>query len=108
MPGRGNRHSIFETRPESSSERTIALSKRHTSFLDRIAVDAHLRHHVWMLRSEIVYAVIEAAIRSGNDLSEAASQDEIKALMMRRAARRSYPSGSTRARNRLPGRGRKQ
>lgn len=106
MAVRGNRYSIFETRPETSSVRTVVLFDRHVFFLDRIAIEARVRKRLPMSRSEIVYAVIEAAIRSGIDLSEAASEDEITELMTHRSRRRSYRSGS--AKYQLPGWGRKK
>ncbi len=88
MPVRGNRWSMFENSRESSTKRTVVLGDRHTLFLDGIAVEARLRHRIWIARSEIVYAVIEAAIRSGIDFSEASSEHEITMLMLRGAGGR--------------------
>jgi hypothetical protein len=49
------------------------LLDRHVAYLDRLAIDIRLKHGKAISRAELIRGLIEAAIQSGIDLSQADS-----------------------------------
>lgn len=60
---------------------TVVLLDRHVAYLDRAAVEIRLRHGKAISRAEIIRGLIEAAIQSGVDLSQADSADALAELV---------------------------
>jgi hypothetical protein len=66
---------------EAWSKVTVVLLDRHIAYLDRLAVEIRLRHHKAFARAELIRGLIEAAMDSGIDLSDAASIEEMVTLL---------------------------
>lgn len=60
---------------------TVVLLDRHVAYLDRAAIDIRLKHGKAISRAEIIRGLIEAAIQSGVDLSQADSVDRLTDLL---------------------------
>ncbi|MFZ2490755.1 MAG: hypothetical protein WA208_04640 [Thermoanaerobaculia bacterium] len=60
---------------------TVVLLDRHVAYLDRAAIDIRLKHGKAISRAEIIRGLIEAAIQSGVDLSQADSVDRLADLL---------------------------
>ncbi|HEX7709186.1 MAG TPA: hypothetical protein VF701_22215 [Thermoanaerobaculia bacterium] len=68
---------------ERWSKVTVVLLDRHVAFLDSVAIDIRLKHGRAISRAEIIRALIEAAERSGLDLTGADSVESIVEVMNR-------------------------
>ena len=76
-PGKSNRgRPIVHTEPWAKI--TVVLLDRHVAYLDRLAIDIRLKHGKAISRAEIIRGLIEAAFKSGIDLTQA---DSIEALI---------------------------
>jgi hypothetical protein len=73
---------------EPWSKITVVLLNRHIVFLDRLAVDIRLEHGKAISRAELLRALVEAAIQSGMDLTEADSAEALVALINRERPKR--------------------
>jgi len=60
---------------------TVVLLDRHVAFLDGLCIDIRLKHGRALSRAEVIRAIIEAARKSGIDLTQASSLDGIVELM---------------------------
>src|SRR5437588_11459098 len=60
---------------------TVVLLDRHVAYLDRLAIDIRLKHGKAISRAELIRGLIEAAITSGIDLSQADSIDTLVELL---------------------------
>jgi len=60
---------------------TVVLLDRHVAFLDGLCIDIRLKHGRALSRAEVIRAIIEAARKSGVDLTQASSLDGIVQLM---------------------------
>lgn len=56
---------------------SVALSGRDIARLDRLAIDIRLKHGTAINRSIIISGLIEAAIKSGKDLSGSDSTEAL-------------------------------
>ena len=74
-----------QVRPSSSVESwskiTVVLLDRQVAYVDGIAVDMRLRHGVAISRAELIRGLIEAALQSGLDLSDAPGNDELVTML---------------------------
>lgn len=61
---------------------TVVLLDRHVAYLDRLAIDIRLKHGRAISRAEIIRGLIESAIQSGIDLSQAESIDTLVELLL--------------------------
>ncbi len=77
QPSRGR--PIVHTEPWAKI--TVVLLDRHVAYLDRLAIDIRLKHGRAISRAEIIRGLIEAAIQSGRDLSQANSLDTLVELL---------------------------
>ena len=66
---------------ESWSKITVVLLDRQVAYVDGIAVDMRLRHSVAISRAELIRGLIEAALQSGLDLSDAPGNDELVTML---------------------------
>jgi hypothetical protein len=66
---------------EAWSKITVVLLDRHVAYLDRLAIDIRLKHGKAISRAEIIRSLVEAAIHSEIDLSEADSEGTLVALI---------------------------
>ena len=86
-PGKGVRgRPTVHTEPWSKI--TVVLLDRHVAFLDRLAVDIRLKHSRAISRAEIIRALIEAASKSGADLSQADSAETLVDIVNTAASKR--------------------
>lgn len=60
---------------------TVALGHAQVASLDRLALDIRLRHGRVISRAGLLRALIEAAGRSGVDLTQASSAGELTVLL---------------------------
>lgn len=60
---------------------TVVLLNRQIAYLDRLSVEIRLRHGTIIRRDALVRALVEAVMRRGIDLSEAASFAALVALV---------------------------
>ena len=65
----------------SQSKVTVNLLLRHRTLLDRLAIDMRLKSGFWISRSDLIAGIIDACQRSGVDLSEFCSGQEIAETM---------------------------
>lgn len=61
---------------------TVVLLDRHVAQLDGLAIDIRLKHGRAISRAEIIRALVEAVYRSGIDLSEARTGDDMVEMMV--------------------------
>jgi hypothetical protein len=66
---------------ETWSKITVVLLDRHVAYLDRIAVDIRLQRGIAISRAELIRGLIEAASRTGVELSDAAGNPEMVNLL---------------------------
>lgn len=59
----------------------VVLLHRHVAYLDEIAVEFRLRHHFPISRASLIIALIESAAGSNVDLTDAASEEEVAAML---------------------------
>ncbi len=85
QPSRGR--PIVHTEPWAKI--TVVLLDRHVAYLDRLAIDIRLKHGKAISRAEIIRGLIEAAIQSGIDLSQAESLDTLVNLLVGSPKRKS-------------------
>ncbi len=65
---------------------TVVLYNRQVVFLDHLALEIRAKTGTVIKRAEIIRALIDALDESGIDLREATSEEEMKALLLRRFA----------------------
>jgi hypothetical protein len=66
---------------ESWSKITVVLLDRQVAYVDGIAVDIRLRHSVAISRAELIRGLIEAALQSGLDLSDAPGNEQLVTML---------------------------
>lgn len=66
---------------ETWSKITVVLLDRHVAYLDRIAVDIRLQKGIAISRAELIRGLIEAASKTGVNLSDATSNPEMVNLL---------------------------
>ncbi len=66
---------------ETWSKITVVLLDRHVAYLDRIAVDIRLQRGIAISRAELIRGLIEAASKTGVELSDAAGNPEMVNLL---------------------------
>ncbi len=72
---------------ETWSKITVVLLDRHVAYLDRIAVDIRLQRGVAISRAELIRGLIEAASKTGVNLSDAPGNLEMISLLRNAWAR---------------------
>jgi hypothetical protein len=65
----------------SQSKVTVNLLLRHVALLDRLAIDMRPKRRFRITRSDLIAGIIDAWQRSGVDLSEVCSGQEIAETM---------------------------
>jgi len=73
---------------DSQSKVTLNLLVRHRAFLDRLAIDMRFKRGFWISRSDLIAGIIDACQRSGVDLSEFCSAEEIAETMRKEWSRK--------------------
>jgi len=66
---------------ETWSKITVVLLDRHVAYLDRIAVDIRLQRGIAISRAELIRGLIEAASKTGVELSDATGNPEMVNLL---------------------------
>jgi hypothetical protein len=66
---------------ETWSKITVVLLDRHVAYLDRIAVDIRLQKGIAISRAELIRGLIEAASKTGVNLSDATGNQEMVNLL---------------------------
>jgi hypothetical protein len=60
---------------------TVSLHRRQVAILDRLAVEIRLNGSFGVSRSDLIRGIIEAAVRSGVNLSYAGNEEEIAEML---------------------------
>jgi hypothetical protein len=73
-----------EGQAEPWSKVTVVLKDRQVVFLDGVALEIRARTGAAVARAEIIRALVDAVAESGLDLAQAASEAELRKLILER------------------------